>query len=91
MNHQKKTKTLTNYFPILGRNEKTLPAILVRFTVLNGISFNVICRSSDIRAGLIATGFKSLPTTVNTVPKMVVDYSKKIRNFLITETASKKT
>ena len=56
----KKTKMLTNYFSILEREEKSLPATLARLTSLDGISFNVICRSS-------------LPTTVNTVRKMVVD------------------
>ena len=66
-----------NYFPILEREEKSLPATLAQLTALDGISFNVICCSSDIRASLIATEFKSLPTTVNTVRKMVVDYSKK--------------
>ena len=86
----KKNKTLTNYFPILEREEKPLPATLARLTAIDGISFNVICRSSDIRTGLIATGFKSLPTTVKTVRKMVVDYSKKIRSFFITKIASKK-
>ena len=54
------------------------------------ISFNVICRSSDIRAGLIATGFKSLHATINILSKMVVDYSRKIRSFLIIEIAGKK-
>ena len=84
-------KTLTNYFPILERGEKSLPGTLARITALDGMSFNVICCSTDIRAGLIATGFKILPTTVNTVRKMVEDYSKKIRNFLITEIFGKIT
>ena len=59
----KKTKTLANYFPILEREEKSLPATLARLTALDGISFNFICRSSDVCAVLSATGFKILFTT----------------------------
>ena len=77
----KKSKTLTKYFPILEQEEKSLPATLARLTALDGIPFNVIRRSCDLRAGLRATGFKSLPTTVQTVRKMVVDYSKKNKEF----------
>lgn len=86
----KKSKPLTKYFPMLGQEEKSLPATLARLTALDGISFNVICHSSDLRAGLTATGFKSLPTTVNTVRKLVVDYSNKIKHSIITEIAHKK-
>ena len=37
--------------------------------------FHSILHPIDLRAGLIATGLKSLPKTVNKVRKMVVDYS----------------
>ena len=74
----------------MEREEKSLPATLARLTDLDGILLKVVCRSSDICAGPIATRLKSFPTNVNTVRKMVVDYSKNIRNFLITEIAGKK-
>ena len=73
----------------MEREEKSLPATLAQLTALDGISFNIICCSSDIHAGLIATGYKGLPTTVNTVRKMIVDYSKKKRNLLTTKIAGK--
>ena len=36
------SKRLINYFPILGREEKSFPATLARLTALDGIPFNVI-------------------------------------------------
>ena len=35
-----------------------MAATLARLTALDGIPFNVICNSSDLRAGLEAMGFK---------------------------------
>lgn len=86
----KKLKTLKEYFPMQDQEEKSLPATLARLTAIHGVPFNVIIRSNDLRAGLLATGLKNLPTSSNTVRKMVVDYTKKIKNSLTTEIAHKK-
>ena len=85
------SKTVINYFPILRREEKSLPATLARLTALDGISFNVICRSCNLREGLISTGFNNLRKAVNTMRKMVVDYCNQIRNSQITKIADNKT
>ena len=64
MNHQQKKQIVNQIFSDTG-GRQLFPATLAQFTALDGILFNIICRSIDLHAGLIATRFKSLPTTVN--------------------------
>ena len=48
-------------------------------TAKDGISFSTIRNSIDIRAGLVARGYKSVPKSHNTIKKMVLDYYELIK------------
>ena len=90
MNHkQAKKQNVSQIFSDIGARQSP-PATVPQLKALDGISFNAKCRSIDLRAGLTASGLKSLPTTFDKVRKMVVDYSQKIKNSVITEIADKK-
>ena len=49
---------LTKNSPILELDEKSITATPALLTALNWILFKGIYRSIDLRAGLVATGFK---------------------------------
>lgn len=86
---KKKTKAITDYVSVLECPEKSLEVTLARLTALDGITFNVLSSSLDLRAGLHAMGFKNLPSSANTVRKIVIEYSHKLRNFIINEMLKK--
>ena len=54
-----------------------MEATLARITALDGISFNIIRSSADLRAGLEAMGLKNIPKSAYTVRKIVTYYSQK--------------
>ena len=66
-----------------------MPAILARMTACDGLSFNITCTSYDIRKGLTARGFSNIPKDHKTIHKMVLNYSKNIRDEVIKELSSR--
>lgn len=65
--------------PFFVSTDETLPAVLARMTAKDGLPFRVICVSDDIRKGLLARGFRNVPTSSNTIQKMVGAYAEKLR------------
>lgn len=53
--------------PFFVSTDETLPAVLARITAKDGLPFRVICVSDDIRKGLLARGFRNVPTSSNTI------------------------
>ena len=84
-----RTSHITDYFPIKDDKKLSLDSTLARLVALNGILFKVICISSDLRAGLKAREFKNLPKSVNTLKKIVLEYSKNARISIISELSKK--
>ena len=68
----------------------SLEATLERLTALDGLPFNVISKSSSIRASLKAMKFKNLNKLANAVRKFVLEYSKNVRISIISELSKKK-
>ena len=54
-------------------------------TARDNLSFNIICTSDDIRAGLAARKFKNIPTSPNGIRSMVMSFGKNVRDILIAE------
>lgn len=48
-------------------------------TACDGLSFNVLCTSTDIRNGLLAQSFTNIPKTPKSIRKMVVNFAKEVR------------
>ena len=49
------------------------------------VSFSTICNSNDIRAGLVARGYKNIPKSRHTIRKIVIDYFEQIKKQVIKE------
>lgn len=69
----------------------TLDQVLARMASLDGISFQLFCKSENIRKELTARGFKDIPTSPNTIKKYVLRYAEKIRNETIEEFSKSKS
>jgi len=82
---KKSRSMISTYF--IPENDQSLPAILARLVAVDGLSFNVICTSEDIRAGLKARGHTTLPTSPNAVKVTVIGYAKKLREVVSNEIA----
>lgn len=80
-----KKPKITSYFPTTSKKDECLPEVFARMAAKDGISFNTICNSSDIRAGLVARGFKNVPKSRNTIRKMVLDYYEQVKKLVIKE------
>lgn len=78
----KKVK-ITSYF--LDKQERSLPAVLSRMTALDGLPFSIFCTSTDIREGLTARGFFDIPKSANTMRSLVMGYSDRVRQAMISE------
>lgn len=82
-----KTKSsiaITDFFKS-DKMDDSLPAILARMTACDGLSFNIICTSYDIRKGLTARGLSNIPKDHKTIQNMVFNYSENIRNQMTKE------
>ena len=84
----KPSVTMNNFFKS-DKIDGSLLAILVRMTACDGLSFNLICTSYDIRKGLTASGFFNIPKDHKTIHKMVFNYSKNMRDEVIKELSSR--
>ena len=71
---QNKKPNITNYFSTTSKEEENLSEVLARMAAKDGISFSTNCNSIDIRAGLVARGYKNVPKSRHTIRKMVLDY-----------------
>lgn len=85
---KKSRVTISSFF--VPKNDKSLAATVARLVAVDGLSFNVICTSIDIRAGLLATGHQSIPTSPNAIKMLVVDYAKKLRSSVKSEITTAK-
>jgi len=85
---RKKTK-MTDYF--IDKEEKSLAAVMSRMTSVDGLPFSILCTSADIREGLRARGFSDLPTSSNTARRIVMDYSKKVRQYVVNKMMQEKS
>ena len=82
---QNKKPKITNYFSATSKKEENLSEVLARMEAKDGISFSTICNSNDIRAGLVAQGYKNVPKSRNTIRKMALDYYEQIKKQVIKE------
>jgi len=78
-----KKMKITSYF--LDKQDRSLPAVLARMTARDGLPFSIFCTSSDIREGLRARGFFDIPKSANTVRSLVMGYSDRVRQAMISE------
>ena len=69
-----KKRKLTHYF---SNNPPTLDEILARMTAKDGLPFNILITSKDIRAGLTARGL-DVPLSGVTIREKVMDYASKL-------------
>jgi len=70
--------------------ENSLAATLSRLTACDGLSFNVIATSMDLRRGLVAMGFSQVPSAVATIKQHVMAYGQRVRSFVMTDLEKKK-
>ena len=78
-----KKQKITDY--MINKKDETLKEVFAKMSAKDGITFNVLANSEEIRKGLVARGFQNIPTHPATVRKMVVDYSISIRHLYIEE------
>jgi len=78
-----------NFVPIsqyfYTKADNSLPAVLSRLIACDGISFNTICKSYDIRQGLMARGFTEIPKSKTGVANVVQKYGEKIHQQIKNE------
>lgn len=79
---------ISSYF--IPENDRSLAATLARLVAVDGLSFSVICTSHDIRAGLMAMGHASIPTSANTIRQMICEYAKTLREIVKNKVAELK-
>lgn len=84
-----KKTDITAYFA--PESDKTLPAVLLRMTAVDGLPFSVFCTSSDLRAALKAKGYADIPTSHNSIKSIVLDYAKRVRDQVSTQIKSEKS
>lgn len=71
------TKKITDFDDISKSN--TLEACIARMAAKDGISFNVIASSDDIRKGLIARGFENPPKSATSVRDIILKCHMKVK------------
>lgn len=77
---------ITKYFK---EDVDSLPACLARMVAKDGLPFIVFTTSNDLRQGLTARGFTKIPTSANTIKKLVLDYSHQVRVNMIRDFESR--
>jgi hypothetical protein len=78
------TQTLMDGFVT---KRETLEYRVSRMCASDGLSFNTIASSKDIRDGLVALGHKNPPTSHNTVKAIVRKYANRIREVHVKQLA----
>jgi len=64
--------------------------VLNCLTACDGLSFNVIAMSKDIRGSLVAMAFSQVPSAVATIKQHVIDYGQRVRSFVMSDMEKKK-
>lgn len=73
---------ITKYFK--NTNDNSLAVILARMTALDGLPFRVFITSKDLRRSIEALKLSDkLPQSANTIQKIVMDYSKYVRESVM--------
>lgn len=66
-------------------NVKSLEETISRMTSKDGLTFRVFTTSDDLRRCLRSDGFSDIPTSANTIRRMVINYSKKVQEKIKAE------
>lgn len=74
---------ISDYF--LTNIDNSLPAVISRLAACDGISYNTICKSTDLNLGLTARGFTHIPKSVSGVSGIITNYANKIKLALKNE------
>lgn len=79
-NPKKKAKTMNDFVIKENSMEKTVS----RLVAMDGFSFNVFTKSSDLRRLFLKTGYK-LPDSTNTVKSIVFSFAESVKSKMISE------
>lgn len=79
------TKRIDEFF---SANVKSLEETIARMTAKDGLTFRVFTTSEDLRRCLQADGFALIPTSPNTIRRMMITYSKKVHEKIKAEIKS---
>lgn len=63
----------------------SLPAVISRMVVKDGLPFSKFCTSEDIRRLLFTAGYKDLPKSPNSIKKIVLQYGNEIYANVLNE------
>ena len=79
----RKTNTIIDFFK--SKKDETFPAVVARMIASDGLPFRVFCTSNDLRKCLTMRGFGDIPKSPTSIQKVVMDYTKKIKQLQIAE------
>lgn len=83
---QPSTSSVQSFFcKKVSRLEESLPLIVSRMVALDGLPMSILCKSVDIRSGIMARGYKDLPSSRNTIRRMIMEFHNKMVGPLTTE------
>lgn len=80
-NERPKKSKISDYYNVV--ESETLQLVIARMASLDGIPFDMFCKSEDLRKGLTARGFQNIPTSHNTIREYVLGYANQIRQRVI--------
>lgn len=78
------TQTQLTNFPCFSKSLE-LDYVIARMCAKSGFPFSVFCTCEDIRAGLIARGFKNIPKSPSTIKALVMGVAKSVREDMVRE------
>lgn len=73
---------MTDYF--VSFKDETVDDMIARMTAVDGMSFNTIATSEDLKKLFVCAGFSS-PSSPNTVREIVLKYGERVKNGMIEE------
>ena len=79
----RKTNTIIDVFK--SKKDETFPAVVARMIASDCLPFRVFCTSNDLRKCLTMRGFSDIPKSPTSIQKVVMDYTKKIKQLQIAE------
>ena len=75
---------------MLDKSENSLQATIAHMTARDGLPFRPFVTSPDLRKCLMALGFSHLPTSAESVKRMVMEHGGQVRSAVVTDMARKK-
>jgi hypothetical protein len=78
-------KKQTSLLEFALRGQTSLKMRLARMVALDGLSFLVLANSRDIRDGLLALKYPSVPSSPTTIKQHVLEYADEVRSLCKTE------